>query len=204
MRTKAIFGFWGSLVFAILCLSGTEELFAQQIIKLKDGQKIIADLKYQSRDTLYYQLFLKPKVNHWVLTDQVETIKNLRPAQRNFPDTIPPEKQAELYLKNKNIRDAGLGFVIGGAVVTGLGLALFIPAAVEEFKLFSASEEWAHDQLSSGAIISVVGAVGLITGSVLAMAGGTKMKKYSTRPHRFSLDFNCAPQNKGISLVYRF
>jgi len=203
MQTKAFIGFWGSLIFTVLFLLSTEAVFSQQVIKLKTGQKYFVNIKSQSRDTLVYQLLSKPKVDQWILMEQVKSIKNLNPTHSiTFPDTIPDKKKEELYYQNRELRNIGLGFVIGGAVVTGLGLAILIPAA-QEWHLFSSSPEWAHDQLKSGAIITAIGAAGLITGTILAAVGGTKMKRYQIK-HGISLDFKCTPDQKGLSLVYRF
>jgi hypothetical protein len=204
MKTKTLFGYWGSLIFTILFLFNTEGVFSQQVIKLKNGKKYIANIKSQSDDTLVFQLLSKPKVTQWVLMNDVDNIKNLSTGRKIIlADTIPDKKREELYYQNRELRNIGLGFVIGGVVVTGLGLALFIPAASEDFKLFSKSPDWAHDQMVSGAIITAIGAVGLLTGTILAISGSTKMKKYSMK-HGFSLDFKFTPEQKGLSLVYSF
>jgi hypothetical protein len=204
MKTKTLFGFWGFWIFTIIFLFSTEGVLSQQVIKLKNGKKFMANIKSQSNDTLVYQLLSKPKITQWVLMNEVDNIKTLQTGRKiNLVDTIPDKKREELYHQNRELRNIGLGFVIGGAVVTGLGLVLFIPAASEDFKLFSKSAEWAHDQMVSGAIITAIGAAGLLTGTILATVGGTKMKKYSMK-HGISLDFKFTPGQKGLSLVYRF
>lgn len=192
MKTKILFGFWGSLIFTILFLFNTEGVLSQQVIKLKNGKKFTANIKSQSNDTLVYQLLSKPKVTQWVLMNEVDNIKNLRTGRKiTLLDTIPDKKKEELYYQKRELRNIGIGFVIGGAGVTGLGLALLIPAA-KEFNLFGGHPEWVDDQLISGAIVTTIGGIGLLTGTILAIVGGTKMKKYSMK-HGLSLDFRCTP-----------
>jgi hypothetical protein len=204
MKTKKLFGFRGFLIFTILFFFSTEGVLSQQVIKLKNGGKYIANIKSQSDDTLVYQLLSKPKITQWVLMNEVDNIKNLKTGRKIIlVDTIPDKKREERYYQNRELRNIGLGLVIGGAVVTGLGLALFIPAASEEFQMFS-SAEWAQDQMISGAIITAIGGAGLLTGIILSTAGSTKMKKYSKKHHEIYLDFKCAPGQQGLSLVCRF
>ena len=206
MKTKTLFGFWGSLIFTTLFLFNTGGVLSQQVIKLKNGKKHIANIKSQSDDTLVYQLLSKPKVTQWVLMNEVDNIKNLITGRKiTLSDTIPDIKKEELYYQSRELRNMGFGFLIGGAVVTGLGLALLIPAASEYHMFFtSSSPEWAHDQLISGAIITAVGGAGLLTGIILSTVGSTKMKKYSIKHHGISFDFKCTPGQQVLSLVYSF
>lgn len=135
--------------------------------------------------------------------NEVDNIKNLLTGRKiTLSDTISDKKKEELYYQQRELRNIGIGFVLGGAGVTGLGLALLIPAA-KEFNLFGGHPEWVDDQLLSGAIITTIGGIGLLTGTILAIVGATKMKKYSMK-HGLSLDFRCTPGQKGLSLVYRF
>jgi hypothetical protein len=203
MKTKTLFGFWGSLIFIVLFLFTTQGVLSQQVIKLKNGGKFTANIKSQSNDTLVYQLLSKPKVTQWVLMNEVDNIKNPRTGRKiPLSETIPDKKNEELYYQNRKLRNIGIGFVIGGAGVTGLGLALVIPAA-KEFNLFGGHPDWVDDQLKSGAIVTTIGGIGLLTGTILAIVGGIKMKKYSMK-HGLSFDFRCTPGQKCLSLVYRF
>lgn len=203
MKTKTLFGFWGSLIFIVLLLFNTEEVLSQQVIKLKNGKKFTANIKSQSNDTLVYKLLSKPKVTQWVLMNEVDNIINLRTGRKiTLLDTIPDKKKEELYSQNRKLRNIGIGFVIGGAGVTGLGLALLIPAA-KEFHLFGGHPEWVDGQLISGAIVTTIGGIGLLTGTILVIVGATKMKNYSMK-HGLSLDFRCTPGQTGLSLVYKF
>jgi hypothetical protein len=203
MKTKTLFGFLGFLIFIVLLLFNTGGVLSQQVIKLKNGKKFTANIKSQSNDTLVYQLLSKPKVTQWVLMNEVDNIKNLSTGRKiTLSDTIPDKKKEILYYQNRKLRNIGIGFVIGGAGVTGLGLALLIHAA-NEFQLFGGHLEWVDGQLISGAIVTAIGGIGLLTGTIMAIRGSTKMKKYSMK-HGLSIDFRCTPVQKGLSLVYRF
>ena len=142
-----------------------------------------------------------------VLSQQVMKLKNGKPYLVNIKspsaDTLTDLKKAELCDRGRVLRNTGFGFDIGGAVVTGLGLALLIPAA-SEMNILGPTPDWAHDQLVTGAIVTAIGAAGLVTGVILTIAGSAKMKKYSTGHKGISLDFNGAPGQQGLSLVYRF
>jgi hypothetical protein len=206
MKTNTLFGFRGSLVFTILFFFNTEGLLSQQVIKLKNGERYIANIKSHSGDTLVYQLFSKPKVSQWVLMNEVENIKNLSTGRKIYlEDTIPDIRKEEIYYQSRELRNLGVGFVIGGAVVTGFGLALLIPAA-SEYHIFSksSSPEWAHDQLISGVIVTTIGGAGLLTGIILSTVGGSKMKIFSIKHHGISVDFNSTPGQQGLSFVCRF
>jgi hypothetical protein len=205
MITKIIIGFRWSLIFTAFFLFNSVFIFSQQIIKLKTGEKYIVNIKSQSHDTLIYQLPSKPKITKWVLMSEVDNIKNLKTG-RSIPlaDTIPDKKKEELYYQNRGLRNIGIGFVIGGAAVTGLGLALLIPAASEgKILSTSPSPEWAHNQLVSGAIVTAIGAAGMITGTIMAIVGSTNMKKYVLK-QEISLDIKCTPGHMGLTLVFRF
>lgn len=185
MKAKTVFGFWGSLIFTILFLFNSEGVFSQQIIKLKNGKKYMATIKSQSDDTLVYQLLSKPKVTQWVLMNEVDDIKNFGPDNKdNMADTIPDIKREELYYQCRALRNIGLGFVIGGAVVTGLGMALLIPAAAE-WNILYPSTDWAKDQMLSGIIITAIGAAGLLTGTILAITGAQKWQNIQRKNMEF-------------------
>lgn len=204
MKTKSVTGCVGSVIFTILFLFYSEGACSQQVIKLKNGKTYYANVKSQSADTLVFQLLSKPTGSQWVLMNEVDYIKNFainRTAA--LADTLPDLRKEELFDRGRTLRNTGFGLDIGGAVVTGLGLALLIPAA-SEMNILSPTPDWAHDQLVSGAIVTAIGAAGLVTGVILTLAGSAKMKKYSIKHSGISLDFNCIPGQQGVSLVYRF
>ncbi len=135
---------------------------------------------------------------------EVENIQSLNPMHRIIWDTLPEKGKEELYLSNKNLKNIGVGFEIGGAIVSGAGLVLIIPAALKDFNHVTSNPGWVKEQLTGGIIVCVIGAAGLLTGIILASTANSKMKRYSIKHHKLAFDFNFTPTQKGLSLVYRF
>lgn len=118
-------------------------------------------------------------------------------------DSVPFQRIDQSCLRYYTIKNTGLGLAIGGAVVTGLGLALTIPAA-NQFHLFGGHPEWVDEQLAAGAIITFIGAAELITGIILATSGSSKLRRCQEGIKGVSFDLKYTPEVKGISLKYRF
>jgi hypothetical protein len=202
------------LITSIISILMTQEAFCQQVIKLKNGKEYKAVINSQLGDTLKYQLLAKPNKKSWVLMSEVDTILEMKtPKGIRFPgqvtalqkalDTMPEERKKELYLHYREKRNLGFGFLIGGAVVTGIGLGIFIPAATE-IQLFGSTPEWAEKQIIPGAILTGIGGVGLLTGIILTIKGSVRMKRYAPKLEKISLDLRFELEQKGFSLIYRF
>jgi hypothetical protein len=214
MKTRTFFGFRTALVIVVICLLVTAGAFPQQVIKLKNGKKYNAIIKSRSGDTLVYELLSKPDIEHRLLMAEVDTILSLKiPPGIHFPgykqtksiplDTIPDERKKELYLHYRQIRNIGMGFLIGGAIVTGLGLGVLIPAATE-IHIIGSTPEWADDQAIQGIILTGIGGLGLITGIVMTIKGSVEMKKYTPGHDKVSFDLKFSPGQTRVTLVYRF
>lgn len=204
MQIRKPYRYWHSAVLIILFLFIVEGMFSQQIIWLKNGKKYSANVKFRTRDTLVYVLPSNPKVEHWVSMMEVDNIQNLNPMHRILWDTLQEKRKEELYLQNKNLKDIGVGFAIGGAIVAGAGLVLIIPAALKDFNHVTSNPDWVSEQLTGGIIVCAIGTVGMLTGVILASTSNSKMKRYAIKRHKLALDFNFTPTRKGLSLVYRF
>ena len=193
-----------SSLLLFLSLFLTEGLFSQQIIWLKGGKNYTANVKFRTIDTLVYVLPSNPKKEQWVLMKEVDKIQSLNPMHKIFWDTIPETRKEELYLKTKKIKDIGVGCAIGGAIVTGGGLILVIPAALKDFNHVTENPDWVSEQLTGGVIVCAIGTVSMLTGIILASTSNSKMKRYSIKHQKLSFDFNFTPSQKGFSMVYRF
>ena len=204
MQIRKLYRFWQSSVFVILFLFIAEGVFSQQVIWLKNGKKYTANVKFRTSDTLVYILPSNPKVEHWVLMKEVDKIQNLNPMHRILWDTLPEKRKEELYLQNKNLKDIGVGFAIGGAIVAGAGLILIIPAGLKDFNHVTTNPDWVSEQLTGGIIVCAIGTVSMLTGIILASTSNSKMKRYAIKHHKLAFDFNFTPTHKGFSLVFRF
>ena len=126
-------------------------------------------------------------MEQWVLMKEVDNIQNLNPMHRILWDTLPETRKEELCLQNKNSKDIGIGFAIGGAIVTGVGLILIIPAALKDFNHITDNPDWVSEQLTGGAIVCAIGTVSLLTGIILATTSNSKIKDMKQKVKNYPL-----------------
>jgi hypothetical protein len=95
----------------------------------------------------------------------------------------------------------GIGATIGGTVMLVDGASKY-NKAYDPY--YSSSTTTGEMEMYGGAIIMELGLDAIIGGIVLNSIGKHNIRKYNAKMQQLSLGINCRPNNKGLTLVYRF
>jgi len=137
--------------------------------------------------------------------NDVDEINNINPMHEIIWDTLPEKIKEELFNKSEKLKKTGTNVLIGGAVLTGAGLILFIPAGFKDLEYnIDPNPSWVNQQLTQGVIVCGIGIVGVITGVIIRSVGSSRMRIYGIKHARFSFDLKSSRSCNGLSLVWRF
>jgi hypothetical protein len=117
---------------------------------------------------------------------------------------LAQDQKKQLYLhkveKFTNMRNAGIGLTIGGAILTIAGISTMSNAAAEDPNLLS---EESSSKFAVGYLVTVLGVTATGGGITLWAIGGSKKKSYLNKLNSLSLNLNPS-QHHLVSLAYRF
>jgi hypothetical protein len=114
---------------------------------------------------------------------------------------VDPQKmlylqKAEKYRKMKN---TGTVLTVAGGILFVTGLVTLVNASTNN----TSSQTTAGD-VRNGFYAYVGGAAALGSGIPLWIVGSYKQEKYEAKAQNLSVRINANPQNKGLTLIYRF
>lgn len=106
-------------------------------------------------------------------------------------------QKSEKYRKMKNT----------GRILTVLGSVLFVTSIVTAVNSVNTTTTGTSTQTSNGEYAPwayLGGVAGLGAGIPLWIVGGYQQRKYEAKLQNLSVRINAAPQNRGLTLTYRF
>ena len=116
---------------------------------------------------------------------------------------VSAQQNQDTQFLQENLKKAK-GMKNGGIVLTAIGGVITIVGLVkmeQSFELFTAEQSAGY---KSGQVTAVVGGVFAGAGIPLLIVGAKNQRKYSRELNTLSVRFNSNPQNRGLTLTYRF
>lgn len=114
------------------------------------------------------------------------------------------DQKKQLYLhkveKFTNMRNAGVGLTIGGAILTIVGISSMSKAVAEDPNLYT---DESNSKFAIGYLVTALGVTATGGGITLWAIGGSKRRSYLNRLNSLSLNLNPSPYHM-VSLAYRF
>jgi hypothetical protein len=180
-----------SFLVMIMIIMIRGPLFAQQVIKFKDGHREIGKILKQQHDTLYIRLFTSPQYTRVMGKIEIDTILPL------FPDSVRKTRSDDYSLILHKKISSGRTKIIVGATFTAIGI-IGITSGV----IVGMNADNLGAGFGSGALF-VFGSASFIAGSIMLLSGSSKMHKYNAQ--RKSLSFNFKNDARcALALSYKF
>lgn len=108
--------------------------------------------------------------------------------------------------KFSRMKRTGIGLGVGGALLTGAGVALISSAEWETTtNNYGGQTTTTSDSEGLGGLLMVIAGIPLTaTGVVLGIIGNNKAKSYQSKLEGLSINMLYTPDKRGLALSYRF
>lgn len=118
------------------------------------------------------------------------------------------DRQKLLYLqkseKYRKMKNTGRALTVVGGAVWIYGIVTLVKSANAQYNNGGTPTSSSNKDAQNGSLAYLAGTAGLGAGIPLWIIGANNQKKYENKLQNLSIRFDVNPQNKGLTLTYRF